>query len=112
MAGPSSISPDGDSDCTKTRGGCLPDAGRRTVIRRAGDAGLAAMAVVAGAPLPVCAGEAMAPETTPDFGPNVLVIDPSMPGGEIQARIDAIFAQQEAAHFTDRRFAILFKPGR
>ncbi|WP_254772158.1 TonB-dependent receptor [Sphingomonas sp. NFR04] len=48
----------------------------------------------------------------PDFGPNVLVIDPSMPGGEIQARIDAIFAQQEAAHFTDRRFAILFKPGR
>lgn len=94
------------------KGGCLPDAGRRTAIRRAGDAGLAAMAVVAGAPLPVRAGEAMAPETTPDFGPNVLVVDPAMPGGEIQARIDAIFAQQEAAHFTDRRFAILFKPGR
>ncbi len=93
-------------------GGCLPDAGRRAVIRRAGDAGLAAMAAAAGAPLPVQAGEAMAQEITPDFGPNVLLIDPSMPGGEIQARIDAIFAQQEAAHFTDRRFAILFKPGR
>jgi hypothetical protein len=96
----------------ENEGGCLPDAGRRTVIRRAGDAGLVAMVAAAGAPLPVQAGEAMTAETTPDFGPNVLVIDPSMPGGEIQARIDAIFAQQEAAHFTDRRFAILFKPGR
>ncbi|OAN62829.1 adenylyl cyclase [Sphingomonas sp. TDK1] len=54
----------------------------------------------------------MEPEMVPDFGPNVLVIDPSMPAPAIQARIDAIFAQQEAAHFTDRRFAILFRPGR
>ncbi|GAA0733064.1 adenylyl cyclase [Sphingomonas sp. ABOLD] len=94
------------------KGGGLPDASRRTVIRRAGDAGLAAIAAAAAVPLPVQAGEAMTAETTPDFGPNVLVIDPSMPGGDVQARIDAIFAQQEAAHFTDRRFAILFKPGR
>jgi len=54
----------------------------------------------------------MKAEATPDFGPNVLVIDPSMPGGTVQAAINAIFAQQEAAHFTDRRFAILFRPGR
>ncbi|WP_333572114.1 adenylyl cyclase [Sphingomonas sp.] len=93
--------------------GCPPDAGRRTVIRRAGDAGLAAVAVAtAGAPLPASAGARMKAEATPDFGPNVLVIDPSMPGGTVQAAINAIFAQQEAAHFTDRRFAILFRPGR
>ncbi len=53
----------------------------------------------------------MQPETEPEFGPNVLVLDPSMAGSAIQARIDAIFAQQEAAHFTDHRHAILFRPG-
>ena len=48
----------------------------------------------------------------PDLGPNVLVFDPSMPAAAIQARLDAIFRQQERAHFTDARFALLFKPGR
>ncbi len=95
-----------------SEGGRLPDAARRTVIRRAGDAGLAAMAAAAGAAMGAKAGAGMQPETAPDFGPNVLVLDPSMPGEAIQARIDAIFVQQEAAHFTDRRFAILFRPGR
>lgn len=94
-------------------GGCPPDAGRRTVIRCAGDAGLAAMAAAAvGAPLPASGGAIMKAEAAPDFGPNVLVIDPSMPQAAIQAAVDAIFVQQEAAHFTDRRFAILFRPGR
>ncbi len=48
----------------------------------------------------------------PDFGPNVLLIDPSIPPSVTQARIDAIFRAQERAHFTDARYAILFKPGR
>ena len=30
----------------------------------------------------------------PDFGPNVIVFDPSMPTSQIQARVDAIAAQQ------------------
>jgi hypothetical protein len=108
----SSTSPDRERLLSAEQGGCLADARRRAVIRRAGDAGLATMVAAAAAPLPVRAERNMQPETEPDFGPNVLVIDPSMPGGEIQARIDAIFAQQEAAHFTDRRHAILFRPGR
>lgn len=93
-------------------GGCLPDVGRRAVIRCAGEAGLAAMAAAAGVALPASGEPIMAARVTPDFGPNVLVLDPAMPGDTMQAAIDAIFARQESAHFTDRRHAILFRPGR
>jgi hypothetical protein len=48
----------------------------------------------------------------PDLGPNVLIVDPSMPRATVQAMLDAIFREQERAHFTDRRHAVLFKPGR
>lgn len=48
----------------------------------------------------------------PDLGPDVLIVDPSMPRAAVQARLDAIFRTQERAHFTDRRYAVLFKPGR
>ncbi|CAA9507823.1 MAG: GH55 [uncultured Sphingomonadaceae bacterium] len=48
----------------------------------------------------------------PDLGPNVVVFDPSMPRAAMQARLDAIFKEQERAHFTDARYAVLFKPGR
>jgi hypothetical protein len=48
----------------------------------------------------------------PDLGPNVLVLDPSMPAAAIQRQVDAIFARMERAHFSDERHAILFKPGR
>jgi hypothetical protein len=47
-----------------------------------------------------------------DLGPNVLIFDPSMPRADIQARLDSIFREQERAHFTDARYAILFMPGR
>ncbi len=53
-----------------------------------------------------------APAADPDLGPNVLVFDPSMPRTAIQERLDAVFREQERAHFTDARYAILFKPGR
>jgi hypothetical protein len=46
----------------------------------------------------------------PDFGPNVIVVDPSMP--DVQAKIDAVYAKQEAAQFGSDRFALLFKPGK
>lgn len=48
----------------------------------------------------------------PDLGPDVFVVDPSMSRAEVQARLDAIFREQERAHFTDKRYAVLFKPGR
>jgi hypothetical protein len=73
---------------------------RRTVL-----AGLAAATAVEPAAARTRTGD-------PDLGPNVLVVDPQMPAHAVQARLDAIFRQQERAHFTDRRFAVLFKPGR
>ncbi len=45
----------------------------------------------------------------PDLGPNVLIVDGDEPGA--QAVIDRWFKEQERAHFTDRRRAILLKPG-
>ena len=47
---------------------------------------------------------------TPDFGPNVLIFDPSMTN--IQSRIDAVFERQERSQFGYNRYAYLFKPGR
>src|SRR5918999_5612807 len=47
----------------------------------------------------------------PAFGPNVIVFDPSMPVGQIQATVDAIQAQQVDAEMGTNRYALLFKPG-
>uniref|UniRef100_A0AAU2JKW9 Discoidin domain-containing protein n=1 Tax=Streptomyces sp. NBC_00049 TaxID=2903617 RepID=A0AAU2JKW9_9ACTN len=44
-----------------------------------------------------------------DLGPNVIVFDPSTPN--IQARLDQVFQQQEAAQFGSGRYQFLFKPG-
>jgi hypothetical protein len=51
------------------------------------------------------------PPGPPDFGPNVVVFDPSMPTSQIQATIDAITAQQVDNEFGTQRYALLFKPG-
>jgi hypothetical protein len=56
-------------------------------------------------------GVAQAAPADPDLGPNVLVFDPSQPVSEIQARIDAVSAQQVPAQFGTGRYALLFKPG-
>ncbi|MCX4669160.1 coagulation factor 5/8 type domain-containing protein [Streptomyces sp. NBC_01381] len=45
----------------------------------------------------------------PDFGPNVIVFDPSTAG--IQAKLDEVFKRQESAQFGTNRYALLFKPG-
>jgi hypothetical protein len=45
----------------------------------------------------------------PDFGTNVLILDPSM--AAIQDRIDAVFSKQERSQFGSNRYAFLFKPG-
>src|ERR1700761_6636980 len=47
----------------------------------------------------------------PDFGPNVLVFDPSMPISQIQAAVDAVTTQQISNQFGTQRYALLFKPG-
>jgi hypothetical protein len=52
-----------------------------------------------------------APTSTPDFGPNVKIIDPSMTTAQIKAIVDPIAAQQVPNEFGTQRYAILFKPG-
>jgi hypothetical protein len=47
----------------------------------------------------------------PDFGPNVLVFDPSMATSDIQKAVDAIASQQLSNQFGTQRYALLFKPG-
>ena len=61
---------------------------------------------------------------TPDFGPNVLIFDPSMSAADVQSKLDAVSALQNAptekspvgfgygAEFSTSRYALLFKPGK
>ena len=57
------------------------------------------------------AGGSSAATTATSFGPNVIVFDPSMPVGQIQATVDAIHAQQVDDEMGTNRYALLFKPG-
>ena len=50
-------------------------------------------------------------DSPPGFGPNVIIFDPSMPVSEIQATVDAIYAQQVDAEMGTNRYAFLFEPG-
>jgi hypothetical protein len=59
----------------------------------------------------VPAAAAAPPQGSPDFGPNVLIFDPSMPTADIQAAVDAIADQQVDDEMGPGRFALLFKPG-
>ncbi|MFM0741642.1 hypothetical protein PQQ51_30770 [Paraburkholderia xenovorans] len=56
----------------------------------------------------------LATSNTPDFGPNVIVFDPSMSSASIQSQLDNAFNSQllsPTAQFGSQRFAFLFKPG-
>jgi len=57
------------------------------------------------------AGAAAPAPTEPDFGPNVMVFDPSMSTSQIQAAVDAVADQQVPNQFGSERYALLFKPG-
>ena len=60
------------------------------------------------------AGSAAAAKSSsdpPDFGPNVIVFDPSMSTSQIQATVDGIATQQVPNQFGTERYALLFKPG-
>jgi len=47
----------------------------------------------------------------PDFGPNVLFFEPSMPSSAIQQQIGKVYAGQEHSEFGTERYALLFLPG-
>jgi hypothetical protein len=51
------------------------------------------------------------PSPAPNFGPNVVILDPSMSVATIHAIVDPIDAAQIPAQFGDGRYEILFKPG-
>jgi hypothetical protein len=48
---------------------------------------------------------------TPNLGPNVIVLSPTMQQSAIQAKLDAISTQQVPNQFGTQRYAILFEPG-
>jgi hypothetical protein len=47
----------------------------------------------------------------PNFGPNVLIFDPSMSSSSIQSQINNVYSQQQFNQFGSARYALLFKPG-
>ena len=49
--------------------------------------------------------------STPDFGPNVVIFNPSMPAAAMQDRIDKVYAIQQNNQFGPARKAFLFSPG-
>ena len=51
------------------------------------------------------------PQEAPNFGPNVFVFNASMPPGDMQAKINAIYAEQQHSEFGSGRYAILLRPG-
>ncbi len=71
---------------------------------------LAALLVVLTIYTPVAA-KSLRDSGQPDFGPNVLIFDPSMSTSQIQASVDAIAAQQVNNEMGTQRYALLFKPG-
>lgn len=48
---------------------------------------------------------------SPGFGPNVMIFDPSMPTGQIEAAINGIWEQQRDAEMGSARYSLLFRPG-
>jgi hypothetical protein len=52
--------------------------------------------------------------SAPNFGPNVIIFDPSMSSSSIQNQINNVYNQQQSAssgQFDSARYAFLFKPG-
>jgi len=58
-----------------------------------------------------CSIPGIAAPAQPDFGPNVLVFNSTMPAATIQAQIDAVYAVQQHNEFGPQRNAFLFLPG-
>ena len=67
--------------------------------------------VVAAIAAQAASGQEANPAAKPDFGPNVLVFNPSMPAAAIQAQIDKAYAIQRRNEFGPERTAFLFEPG-
>jgi hypothetical protein len=60
---------------------------------------------------PACGGGSTPPGPAPDFGPNVLIFDPSMSTSTIQSKLDSVYGDMDAAQFGTDRYAYFFMPG-
>jgi hypothetical protein len=65
----------------------------------------------AAAPATAAPLAAMEDPGQPDFGPNVMIFDPTMSTRDIQRTVDAIATKQLSNQFGVERYALLFKPG-
>src|SRR5262249_12607161 len=81
------------------------DAQTRARARRAARTSVAVLAITA--MLGFAGASSANPSGTglPDFGPNVLVFDPSMSTSQIQAAVDAVAAQQVDNEMGTQRYA-------
>jgi len=85
---------------------------RRNVLAGAVVASVATATDLAGADLAAAGPRRDRPiPTAPDFGPNVLVFEPTTPTAQIQAILDRTLAEMKDNEFGTQRYAFLFKPG-
>jgi len=70
----------------------------------------APLSLIAVFPL-VLGGLQAAAQPAPDFGPNVIIIDPSMPSATINSTLTSLAALDVNSQFITSRYAVLFKPG-
>jgi len=60
---------------------------------------------------PACGGGSGGDGGAPNFGPNVLIFDPSMSMTSIQSQLAQVYTQMDSAQFGTGRYALFFKPG-
>jgi hypothetical protein len=83
----------------------------RSAVSQLGAALVAALAIAAALSFAGASSAGVRSSGAPDFGPNVIVFNPSMPTSQIQATVDAIAAQQVDNEMGTQRYALLFAPG-
>ncbi|WP_434316604.1 adenylyl cyclase [Leifsonia sp. P73] len=92
----------------------MPTSSQHATGRRRGHriAAIAAAAAVVLGVFATAQGAVASPAPPgPDLGPNVIVFTPDMPQSQIQAKVDAIAAQQVNDEMGTGRYALLFAPG-
>jgi hypothetical protein len=83
----------------------------RSAVSQLGAALVAALAIAAALSFAGASSAGVRSSGAPDFGPNVIVFNPTMPTSQIQATVDAIAAQQVDNEMGTQRYALLFAPG-
>jgi hypothetical protein len=60
---------------------------------------------------PNCGGTSSPPGPAPEFGPHVLIFDPSMPMDTIQSQLNMVDGKMDPDQFDNNGYAYFFKPG-